>query len=431
MYKKIVKDMFVTFSATIFVAVFGFLSSILIARLLGPEKQGAVKIITLLPTIMLTFMNFGFDSAVLYFSAKEKCFRTINSLINKITLWFFAIVAVVGPAVILLGRNYFADIPLPYLFAALLLVPLNFYQSTQTALIRSENLYMKYNLINSVKQAVFFVVILAIIFCKSIWVVIAANYVMVFVGIVMCKINVRHVDRQESRPYLKDMLKYGGKSYVSNIVNFLNYRFDLIYMKPFVSLGSLGIYSVAQTLSETIWMIPNSVSVVLLPRLAAMDEEEKKGMSLRVCRYVATIMFAISVLAIWLCAYLFPLVYSKKYNDSILPFRILMIGTFLMTYGKILGNAIAGYGKPEKNIAANIAGSLSNVVLNLIFIPRFGIIGAAISGTISYSILSFVTVIMFVRVNSTKVKMRDMLFMNARDFRALFELVGKRLSRKK
>jgi O-antigen/teichoic acid export membrane protein len=424
---KIIKDMFVTFSATIFTAVFGFLSSILIARLLGPEKQGAVKIIILLPTLMLTFMNFGIDSAILYFSAKEKCFQSMDRTINKITGFFLLFVAVIGPAVILAGRNYFQNIPLVYLFSVLLLVPLNFYQATQTALIRAENFYMKYNLINAVKQTVYFAVILLIVFYKSIWIVIAANYAMVATGIFMCKFKSHHEDQQAVRPFLKDLLKYGGKTYTSSVVNFLNYRFDDIYLKPFVNLSNLGIYTVAQTLSEQIWMIPNSASVVLLPRLAAMDEEQKKNVSLRVCRHIATIMFVISGLVIWLSAYLFPLIYSNKYNDSILPFRILMIGTFLMSYGKILGNAIAAYGKPEKNIAANIAGSLSNVLLNLFMIPKYGILGAAIAGTISYSILSIVTVIMFIRTNRTKVKIVDLLFMNKRDFKELYRMIRNRL----
>lgn len=430
MYKKIIKDMFVTFSATILISVFGFLSSILIARLLGPEKQGAIKIIILLPTLMLTFMNFGIESAILYYSAKERCFKSINSTVNRITLFFLIVIAVLGPAAILLGKNYFANIPLVYLFAVLPLIPLNFYQATQTAIIRAENLYMKYNFINIAKQAVYLIIILLLFFYKSIWVVIAGNYAMVVTGILICKINAHHEDHQAGRRYLKDLLKYGGKSYISNIINFLNYRFDTVYLKPFVSLSNLGIYTVAQTLSEQIWMIPNSVSVVLMPRLSSMDEEEKKNLSLRVCRYVVTIMFIIVILAMWLSAYFFPLLYSNKYNDSILPFRILMIGTFMMTYGKILGNAISAYGKPEKNITANIAGTLSNIVLNVLMIPKYGILGAAIAGSFSYSVLSIVTVINFIRINSTRIRIRDLLFMNQNDFKSLFRQIKMMLTAK-
>lgn len=432
MYKKIVKDMFVTFSTTVLMALFGFVSSILVARLLGPEKQGAAKIIIILPTMMLTFMNFGIDVAVLYFSAREKFFRSMNRLMGRITLFFILIVAVVGPAVIFFGRGYFVNIPLAYLFSALPLVPLNFYQTTQTAIIRAENRYMKYNLINTVKQTSYFVIVMLVIFYKNLWVVIAANYAMVLAGIVMCKAGVRHEDAEGAgRPHLKDILKFGLKSYISNTVNYLNYRFDDIYLKPFVSLSSLGIYTVAQTLSEQIWMIPNSVSIVLLPRLAAMEEEEKKNVSLRACRYVATVMFLISLLAVALAGIIFPLLYSKNYSDSVLPFRILMIGTFLMSYGKILMNAIAGYGRPGRNISANVAGSLSNVVLNILLIPKYGILGAAVSGMISYSILSVVTVMVFIRINSTKVRILDMLFMNVQDYKAVYALVRKRLTKRK
>lgn len=430
MYNKLAKDVFYTFSTTIVNTAIGFVSSIIVAKLLGPEQQGIIKVILLLPAMLYTFMNFGIESAIMYFGSKEKNFKTAGKLSNRFALYFLLAAGFVGLTVIAVGSqftDYYKDVPFAYLAAILLLAPLTFYQGTQTSLLRAENNFVRYNLVNTVKQVVYVVVVLFVFLYRSVWVVIIANYMMQITGILLSKIGVHHKNNGIDRPYLKDLVKYGFKTYVSNVINFFNYRFDQVLLTPTVTKAQLGIYSVAQTLSEMIWMIPNSVSTVLLPRIAAMHEDEKRAVALRVCRYVGTIMFFVVIFGYLATGFLLPLLYSQQYVDSIVPFRILLIGTFFMTYCKILGNTIAAYGKPEKNIAANIAGSLSNVLLNIILIPKYGIIGAAISGSISYSISGFATIIIFMRMNQGKARLPDILFMNKNDFSSLFRLVGRKL----
>jgi O-antigen/teichoic acid export membrane protein len=430
MFNKLAKDAFFTLSTSIINTAMGFITSIIISRLLGPEQQGTLKIILMLPTLLYTFLNLGLESAVMYYGSREKNCKTISRVTNKFSLVFFAVAMIVGTAAIFLGSqvfDYYKGIAFVYLASILLMAPANFYIAMQSALLRSENDFVRYNIFNTIKQVTYVIGILFVFLYRSIWVVIGANYLMIFVGVLLCRFGMHHKDTDATRPYGRDLLKYGMKSYVSSVINFFNYRFDIVLLTPQVSKAQVGIYSVAQTLSEMIWMIPNSVSQVLLPRISAMNVAEKRAAALRVCRYVASIMIVVVAIGFVVTPVVLPLLYGTKYLGSILPFRILLIGTFFMTYNRILGNAIAAHGRPEKNISSNIVGSAANVILNIFLIPRYGIIGAAIAGSISYSLSGFASMYIYMRLNPGTIKLMDILIMNKSDMQSMIRLAKRKL----
>lgn len=421
MYNKLARDVAYTFSATLASTAIGFLSSFIVAGMLGPALQGTLKALTMLPLLLYTFLNFGVESAIMYYGSRNKNFRFLLGFIRKFQALFTLASLAAGAAAVVLGSlifDYYKNVPIDYLIAILPLAPISFYNSMQMALLRSENRFVRYNVASFVKQAVYLAAALGVFFYKSVWVVVAANYLQAMSGIVVCSLGMRHENQGGEQTHVKHLAKYGGKSYVSNIINFFNYRFDILLLTPIVSSAQLGLYSVAQTLSELIWTIPNSVSVVLLPRISAMSDNEKRNVALRICRCVGAGMLAIVVIAFFAVG-LLPLI-LRKYTGSILPFRILLAGTFLMTYTKILGNAIAAHGKPEKNIIASAAGSAANVVLNVWLIPLYGIIGAAIAGAISYGLAGIVSAVVYVLMNKGKVRARDIFLMNRGDFSSLW-----------
>jgi O-antigen/teichoic acid export membrane protein len=430
MYNKLAKDVLTTFTATIITTAMGFISSFLVAGLLGPTQQGTMKAVTMLPQLLYTFLNFGVESAIMYYGSRNKNFRSLLLFIRKFEGLFALLALAVGAAAVTLGSfvfNYYKDVPVAYLIAILPLAPILFYNSMQSALLRSENRFIRYNLSNFVKQSVYFVLVFALFFYRSVWVIITANYLLAFAGIATCSIGMRHENAKEESAHVRSLAKYGGKSFVSNIINFFNYRFDILMLTPLVSKAQLGIYTVAQSLSELIWMIPNSVSIVLLPRISAMSEEEKRAVALRISRCVGTAMLVLVAVA-YFAVGLLPLV-LKKYTGSILPFRILLAGTFLMTYNKILGNALAAHGRPEKNIISSTAGSAVNVALNVWLIPIYGILGAAIAGSISYGVSGVVSSAVYLRMGKGQVRVRDIVLMNRGDINALWKAAQKGMQR--
>ena len=97
------------------------------------------------------------------------------------------------------------------------------------------------------------------------------------------------------------------------------------------------------------------------------------------------------------------LFYSVDYSSSIFPFKILLIGVVTMSGWKILGSDLYGRGKPELNIYVSLISVVLNIILNILWIPKIGILGAAWATSISYT-FSFVAIaIVYCKVSGNKI----------------------------
>ncbi len=79
------------------------------------------------------------------------------------------------------------------------------------------------------------------------------------------------------------------------------------------------------------------------------------------------------------------LLFSSRFLPAVNPLRILLPGAAAMGISRVLANDIAGRGKPLLNSYV-AGGTLAlNLSLNLLWIPRLGIAGAALASTVSYT----------------------------------------------
>jgi O-antigen/teichoic acid export membrane protein len=79
------------------------------------------------------------------------------------------------------------------------------------------------------------------------------------------------------------------------------------------------------------------------------------------------------------------LVYNKKFLASSLVFAVLIWSEVFIFFGTILDHLIIVINKQKFNLIFTMISAVTNVVLNLILIPHYGIMGAAIATVISYS----------------------------------------------
>lgn len=70
----------------------------------------------------------------------------------------------------------------------------------------------------------------------------------------------------------------------------------------------------------------------------------------------------------------------------------LLPGVILLGGAKVLTNEIAGWGYPQYNSFNAGVALILTVILDLILIPRFGILGAALASSIAYTVIFFTSV---------------------------------------
>jgi O-antigen/teichoic acid export membrane protein len=109
--------------------------------------------------------------------------------------------------------------------------------------------------------------------------------------------------------------------------------------------------------------------------------------------------------------------YGEAYRPAVLPFLLLLPGMIGVTIAKVISADLAGRGKPQ--FAAYSAGITIciTIILDLLFIPKFNISGAAIASSIAYTASGALAVFWFSRETGTLPS--TLLIARSEDFRYL------------
>jgi len=99
-----------------------------------------------------------------------------------------------------------------------------------------------------------------------------------------------------------------------------------------------------------------------------------------------------------LAPFILRFVFGLAFAGAMRPFLLLLPGTIAGSLTSSLGlYFIQQLGKPRINALFSAAGLSLNVVLNILWIPAYGPAGAALSSSISYSLVAVLLILLFRR----------------------------------
>jgi O-antigen/teichoic acid export membrane protein len=105
---------------------------------------------------------------------------------------------------------------------------------------------------------------------------------------------------------------------------------------------------------------------------------------------------SISIPVVTILAYLsevyINLFFGKEYLAGAIVLKIFVIGIIFYSFAQLNNMILSGIGKPK--LPAKIIGisAVANIIINLILIPKYGIIGAALGTSISYVVAFVMTI---------------------------------------
>jgi O-antigen/teichoic acid export membrane protein len=116
-------------------------------------------------------------------------------------------------------------------------------------------------------------------------------------------------------------------------------------------------------------------------------------------------------------------IYGAEYNNSVNSMLLILPGIIVMSLYKVLTRNFSSRNKQQVSIMAAGIALVVNIGLNLLWIPQFGIEGAALASTVSYILASTLLVIK-VRMESD-LTIREMLFVNRTDLKNYSGIISK------
>jgi len=402
----------------------GIASSVIIARVLGPKGKGVYSLVILLPTLLITFTNIGISSAsIFYIGQKKYDLKEVlgNNIIFALIISIFAIL--IGLIIVFFFENkLFPNIKTGYLLLSLCLIPFQFFFTFLINILLGLQKIKKYNFISLIRTVVFLFLatILLIIFYFGINGAIIAQVLSFFIAGIILFRQTNNISGGISfclnKQYFKDSFSYGIKVYLGSMLTFLHLRIDIFLINYFLNPTAVGFYSIAVGISEKLWLISQSAGIILFPKVSSESDKKKlKKFTPLVCRNILFITFISTILFFFVAQWLILFLYSKSFFYSILPFRILLVGTMAVSGSRILANDLSGRGKPIINAYLNAASVTLNIILNIIWIPMWGIKGAAWATSVSYTFVFLSRTIVYSKISGNKIQ--DIIFIKKSDLK--------------
>jgi O-antigen/teichoic acid export membrane protein len=202
------------------------------------------------------------------------------------------------------------------------------------------------------------------------------------------------------RPDLRLMwraLAFGLKTQAGRVMLLGNWRLDQWLLGAISGARELGLYSVAVAWAEALWYLPTALKFVQRPylvRSTPRDAARQTATGFRISTVVTVVLaLSMALAAPFLCVTLF----GEQFQGSVVELRILVIGSLGMLALTVFGNALVAQRRPVLSSVAMGAGFVCTVVLDVLLIPPYAGIGAAVASTIAYSVAGAAMMFFFVR----------------------------------
>jgi O-antigen/teichoic acid export membrane protein len=205
---------------------------------------------------------------------------------------------------------------------------------------------------------------------------------------------------------LAEVIKYAFPCYLGNFVQFLNYRLDVFLVNYFSGRDAVGLYTLAVSLGQMIWLVSRAAATVLLPNVAALQEAAaaNANRTAQITRVALGLSLTSALGLALFAAPLVPLIFGAAFRPSVTPLLWLLPGIVAFSVANVIASYFAGIGKPRLNFYVALAGLAVTVLFDLLLIPALGIAGAAIASTLSYSASTAVIIWLFARESSLPVQ---------------------------
>ena len=203
----------------------------------------------------------------------------------------------------------------------------------------------------------------------------------------------------EDLKQFKHILIFGFSISVGKISFMIMKSLDIPILNLFFDYANVGVYSVADAVSSVLF----SMTAFSLPILSSMSEAWSKKDDALMEKYVKISVKYPLLLGLPLTIIIFALaepivvgIYGTAFRGAVLPLQILIIGTFLLMFGRTLSSILIGIGKAKLS-GMLLAGAATQYLVSLfILVPIFGLDGAAISLTLT-GVTSLILIPLFIK----------------------------------
>lgn len=400
-YQRIVKQAGFSFLSNILIFAFAPLSIFLLTRNLTVSEYGAYALFSSFIMVLFVVLDLGFSQYIITRIAGEERLPKLKKFVSIFIFEFFLLFAFI--ILMFLLKNPFLsliklkDYPLEFGIALFIISTLTLTRLTISLLLANKEIEFE-SVIRFLQNSLWIILLIIFLFffkpLNLMWIMIlwfAGTFLTLLVALLYFKKEIK-IFRQKLKfdsAAVKRGLLFGLPLVPATISGWLIVFIDRYLINYFMDINDVAIYALAYSLVTLILSFASTISGLLYPYAAeAYNKKQDYNLYFNMAlKYGLFFIIPFTVLLLTLRYAVVTLFSGVKYIPStfIIPFLILYP---LFAYlANIYYLNLLLRGKIKTVVKAYIFAAILNIVLNLIFIPLFGLPGAAVATVTAYIIL--------------------------------------------
>ena len=401
MFKKIIH----TFGSKITAAVINFMIAVLLSQVLGDTGKGTQALLLATISFIIIFSDIVCGESIVFLTPHH----SFKKMLVASSVWAAFIALVMGFCINLfypgLANDMIIHVAVLSFISSLSSVNFRFLIGKEEIKKANYNTLFQpiliiltliiYHLVLKRTDIYGYVIALYVAYCGSF-----------ILGVFMLRHEYAHLFDDTDKDYstvLKDLFKYGFLNQTGHFVQFFNLRLSYYLLKNYMDEGRVGVFSNSVSLAEAIWIISSSIALVQYARIANADNREySQKLTLDLSKICLLVSAAAVIVLCLMPSSVFTFVFGPEFGEMAGIIRILAPGILFYCVFLILGHYYSGIGRYQMNTFAALCGLAVTFILGFTLIPRYDVIGAAITSTVSYTVNAIFLFILFIKESNFK-----------------------------
>jgi O-antigen/teichoic acid export membrane protein len=188
---------------------------------------------------------------------------------------------------------------------------------------------------------------------------------------------------------LKSIFSYGINNEFNYFIQFINYRLSYFFIAKILGLAQLGVFSIVVSISESLWIISRSLSVIHFSNVINSDDRLKSRHDTNIfARQSLWISLLFMVIAVAVPSSVYQFVFGSGFTNVKIFIIYLLPGIVAIAVSNLYGHYFAGIGKLIILRNKSFIGLGATLILLPLLIKKYQLTGVCISLNVSYILSS-------------------------------------------
>lgn len=187
-----------------------------------------------------------------------------------------------------------------------------------------------------------------------------------------------------SWPAARSLLSTGLRAHGGILLWFLHLRLGLFLLKGVTDLHQAGLYSLAVSLAEIVWLATDAVALAILPYQAETNAAESARLTAKAVRLTGLAALPLAGVLAAAAPLVLAHLYGPAFGEAAFPLWTLLPGVIAMTAQRLAWVYLLRFGNLGQLTGLMAFQVALNAVLTLTLASRWGSVGAAMAAAVSY-----------------------------------------------